>query len=754
MKPNIRLNNGLHALCKHAAIFVSGAYCLTAPVSAQTTAEDEVIELSPFEVRADRDRGYIATTQISATRLQTEIRELPFFLSVVTPELIRDTGADTLDSMLRFVPGVQQRPQQAFYDTGFFMRGQEVNFIFRDGLRLFRSPAPDNVERVEVLKGPAAVLYGESAPGGGINFISKLPRWDNIASVELRADSFGYFSSLVDVNSVVRENNVAARMVVSGGYGDGWHDLETRRHWMVAPSVTFRYAPGSQLTLSLEHFENYRRNHLNNGFFAWNGPDDVGGVAPDGSSMRPIGIHPSMRMTDNPFANSYYDEFNTMLIGDLQHRFSQWITYRGVVAYSRGQAETAGAVVNDRPMRTNGAGGTLIDADVLNGQVMRVTTNFNSEAVLRNEVVLSNDRNSPIYVRTLLGMDYIDARFRLRRMANENRFNASTVGQQPFYLAYNARTGERFGLAVPGAVNLRDQELVTQTYEGNKRYGYYAISQIRMLNDDLNLLLGVRHHRLDRTNLANNTAVGKTSATTPQFGVSYNITAEITAFASYSESFRPQLGNDARGNPFSPLQGEGFDFGVKVSLLDDRVIGTISAFENTLTGLIRSDFSFQRPDGTFGGAFSSGEERSRGIDIDLMVEPFRGWQTILGVTFLDTEILSNTQQPQLVGLRTINSAKFYATAWTRYNFRETIEGLWIGGGISHVGGNRVTRYSWAFENSSYTLFDIAAGYSTEIGGLGVSAQINLRNVFDKNYFVHEAFPGRPRDLAISLRVEF
>jgi len=175
------------------------------------------------------------------------------------PEII------AVDDRRYLMPGVQQRPQQAFYDTGFFMRGQEVNFIFRDGLRLFRPPAPDNIERVEVLKGPAAVLYGESAPGGGINFISKLPRWNNAGSVELRLDSHGFASTLIDVNSVVREDSVAARFVVSGGYGDGWHDLEERNQWMVAPSLIIKFAPRSQLTLSFEHFENNRDNHVNNG---------------------------------------------------------------------------------------------------------------------------------------------------------------------------------------------------------------------------------------------------------------------------------------------------------------------------------------------------------------------------------------------------------------------------------------------------------------------------------------------------------
>lgn len=758
MKPITKhtITTGLDHL--KAGLFATAAALLAASqgqlAAQQDAAANEVFDLAPFEVQAGTDRGYVATTQISATRLQTPIRELPFSLAVVTPELIEDTGADTLESMLRFVPGIQQRPQQAFYDTGFFMRGQEVNFIFRDGLRLFRTPAPDNIERVEVLKGPAAVLYGESAPGGGINFISKLPRWSNAGSVELRVDSNGFASTLIDVNSVVREDSVAARFVVSGGYGDGWHDLEERSQWMVAPSLIIKFAPRSQLTLSLEHFQNNRDNQVNNGLFAWIGPNDIGGTAPDGSTKRPIGIHPAMEITDNPFANGFHEEFNTMAIADLQHQFTDWLTYRGVLGFSRGEAHTAGALVNDRPMRTNGNGGDLINADIMNGQVMRVTKNFNAETVFRNEFVLSNSRDSAVYSRLLVGMEYVNARFKLSRMADQNKYNASTVGQAPYYLAYNARTGERFGLAIPGAVDLTNEHLVPQTYEGNDRYGYYAIGQFKALDDRLNVLLGVRYHELDRENLLSGTKTGETDATTPQYGISYNISDSITAFASYSESFRPQLGSDALGNPFPPLQGEGFDLGVKVSLLEDRLVGTVSAFENTLTGLLRVDFSFLKPDGTFGGVFASGEERSRGIDIDLMYEPFKGWQTILGFTFLDAEVLSNTQQPQLKGLPTINAADFYATLWTRYNFQESLEGLWIGGGLSHVGGDRIARYSWAFKNDSYTLFDLAIGFDTRFKGYDLSAQLNIRNISDETYFVHEAFPGRPRDVALSVRIGF
>jgi iron complex outermembrane receptor protein len=749
MNPRMRSTNHNQAMKPTKTLITSTLALACVPFAAiaqETADEDAVFELSPFEVNQLNDRGYIASTQVTGTRLNMPIKDLPFFLSVLTEDFLADTAVTSVHEALRFVPGVQPRPSANYQDTGFFMRGQSVDFVFRDGLRAFRPPSTDNIERVEVLKGPAAVLFGESSPGGGINFISKKARFTDFGMLTLETGSYGRMKSMVDINSTVRDDKLAFRFVGSWEDGDAFTDFEEKTRWMIAPSLLFKPFENSRIEVSFEKFSIERDGHLWNGHFAWRGADNVGGLAPDGSTNAIDEIHPGMDLSDNMFANSFYEDDNTALIITYEQGITDWLRNRFSYAYTDGDNMNAGPVVNDRPLAT--------DPNILNLVVARVSGNRNTERVLRNELLATYEGAGGTH-SLLIGYEDVKDVFHRREMVNNNKFRDDA---NPLYIAYNAATNTLYGAALPGAIDLRDEELRSTTRQRAERTGMYATLQSRMVDDRLVLLAGVRRHEYDRYNMLaaeGSQFDGSASDTTPQVGASFAVLPNVTVFASYSESYRPQLGNDALDNPFPPLTGEGYEGGVKVELLDGKLVGTVSYFDLTLTGLIRTDFSFVKPDGTTGGNFASGEEQSKGFDVDLVYSPIPNWQTVIGLTLLDTEILNNTQQPQLIGLRTVNAAEVYATLWSKYTFTDGgMDGLWIAGGASYTGGGRITRYSWAFTNDSYTLVDIAAGYRFEARSVPMELQLNVKNILDERYYVYDSMPGSPIEWQVSLRMEF
>jgi iron complex outermembrane receptor protein len=623
-------------------------------------------------------------------------------------------------------------------------------------LRSFRPPSSDNIERVEVLKGPAAVLFGESAPGGGINFISKKARFTDMASLQLQAGSFSRMKGVVDLNSVIRDDVLAFRFVGSYEDSESFTDFEKNTRWMVAPSLVYRPFDGTRIEISYEMYDVERDGHLWNGAYMWKGPDNLGGNAFDGGTGGSIGVHPAFDLDDNVFPNSFYEDQNQAFIAVWEQQVTDWLLNRLVFAYTDGDNQNGGAIVNDRALVFGSPGDPdyVFDPDTLNMVVARAGGNRNTERVLRDELVAMFDGAGGTH-SLILGYGDVEDRFTRRSMVNNNKYRDNA---DPYAIAWNAVTKEYFGMAVPGAIDLRDEELKEDIKQRADRTGLYATLQSRLMEDRLVLLAGIRRHEYERYNLLNapgNQSDGDVSDTTPQLGVSFEVVPAVTVFGSYSESYRPQLGEDELGGAFDPLAGEGYEAGVKVELMEGKLVGTASYFDNTLTGLLRFDWNFVKPDGTTGGLFSSGEEQSKGVDFDLVYSPIPNWQTVIGLTLLDTEILSNKQTPSIEGLRTINAAETYATLWSKYTFTEgDMEGLWIAGGMSYTGGGRIARYNWAFTHGSYTLVDLAAGYKFSAGNMPMEIQVNAKNITDERYFVYDTMPGRPFEWQLTLRMEF
>ena len=243
-----------------ALIAVSAAPLWAQPAALTTDDEEEVTKLTPFEVSSEKDYGYLKTNAATATRIGMEIQKVPMNISVISREFLDDTNARSLTDLFRYsaaasgdtrfkmrVPANEATPQ-----GGFTMRGFQVNTLMRNGVFRYVSHNLDNVERVEVVKGPASVFFGQGYPGGVINYITKRPSFTRIPTeLTYQIDDNSGHKLKIDNNTVLSKK-AAFRFVGAWQDLQGERRFEYHKNFNFTPSLTLKPHDSGKLTINLE----------------------------------------------------------------------------------------------------------------------------------------------------------------------------------------------------------------------------------------------------------------------------------------------------------------------------------------------------------------------------------------------------------------------------------------------------------------------------------------------------------------------
>ena len=243
----------------------------TASTTSRLATDEGVEVLSPFEVKTDKDYGYLKTNSMTATRIGMEIQKVPLNISVISEEFLKDTNARSLTDLFRYsaassgdtrfamrIPANEATPQGAFT-----MRGFQVNNLMRNGVFRYISHNFDNVERVEVVKGPASVFFGQGYPGGVINFVTKRASFTAIPTdVSYQVNSDSGQRSTIDHNAVLSKK-AALRVVGSWEDTQGERRFEYRKGITVSPSVTINPLSSGMLKITAEMEYSQKKYNLN-----------------------------------------------------------------------------------------------------------------------------------------------------------------------------------------------------------------------------------------------------------------------------------------------------------------------------------------------------------------------------------------------------------------------------------------------------------------------------------------------------------
>ena len=700
---------------------------------ARATPSRRAMQPPPMPTRAERAAAEAVVLNAaklnyrampSATTLRSGASPLDTAQSVnVVPEqVIRDQLPRNIDDALANVSGVTQANTLAGTQDAVMRRGFGDNrdgSIMRNGMPLVQGRSLNAaVESVEVLKGPASLLYGIMDPGGIVNTISKRPELYQHGSVTLLGSAYANdrtgADGTIDVTGPIGDGGLAYRFIGYGVSEDYWRNFGRHREMLVAPSLAW-YGDMTTVQLNYEHRE----------FIT---PFDRGTAFVNGA---PLAI-PATRRLDEPF-NNMWGQSDLVQASVEQKLNDDW---KLTAAYS-------------------------YNTETFSANQLRITA-INATTGLETR---SNDGTWGSLSRVSYGTSYVQGSFWLGGLRNEVLFGGDaqyrTIYRQdlirqtvstPFNI-YNPV----YGLIQPGTtISATDSE---QT----DKLGQYSLflQDTLHLTDRLALIGGVRY--MDYEQIAGrgrpfkaNTNVAADKVL-PLGGAILKLNDQLSLYASYTQSLKPNWtiaplsGGVVLGSNIAPEQGTSWETGVKFDL-DKRLSGTIAVYDidksNVLVSQLNASNVLEYT--------TAGKVRSRGAEVDVTGRLTQAWSMIGSYGYTDARV---TDDPTYRGKRLQNVALNTASLYLVYDFGTAVPGkLRLGGGARYV-GDRAGDAANSFVMPSYVVADLFATYETKHQNLPVIYQLNVKNLFDNVYYpsansVLNVAVGDARRVSLAATVKF
>ncbi|MBD2253836.1 TonB-dependent siderophore receptor [Nostoc parmelioides] len=674
------------------------------PPEEPAAQQDEPIELV---VTAEQD-GYRVPTATTATKTDTPLRDIPGSIQVIPRRILEDQKTTRIQEALENISGVRKQGNLGGSDAGGYkIRGFDQDGNFRNGFNdndFYSSVDTANIDRIEVLKGPASVLFGQAEPGGIVNIVTKQPLSTPYYSAEFNIGNYGFYRPSFDISGPLTDDgSVLYRLNVAYQNAGSFRDYNFTERVFVAPVITWNISDRTTLTFDLEY--------LNNSYLFDRGLPSIGD--------RPAPI-PISRFIGLP--QSVYEDSNLRVGYRLEHEFSQDWQLRNAFSFVSGRLAGDYAI----------GGNDLVD-----------------------------DQFAPIFI----GRDSFSRKIYTLQTELVGRFKTGTIVHQPLIgVELRRNTWEYTSFDVADLIQLDifnpnyDVDLPDipdeQTFSYTTRrdtLGIYIQDQITFA-DNLKVLIGGRFDAFQReeTGFAETTTEESLSAFSPRVGIVYQPIQPISLYASYTQSFKPDrfFGLSATNEPFKPTRGTQYEVGIKADI-SEKLSATLAAYQITKTNVVTDDPN--NPDPNF--SIQVGEQRSIGIELDISGEILPGWNIIASYTY--TDAITSKDNTIAVGNRIDNVPEHAASLWTSYELQSgDLKGLGFGLGLYYVGD----RYA-DLENTSimpsYFRTDSAIYYKQDNWRLA----LNFRNLFNETYYEtsqarNTIYPGAPFTVIGSFSIQF
>lgn len=699
--------------------------------------------------------GYVASRSIVATKTDTPILETAQSISVIGRKQIEDQNALTINQALRYTPSVTTEQRGGAGSTRleqFSIRGFTAP-IFLDGLSLpgsrDASPSVDpfRLERVDIIKGPASVLYGQSGPGGIVNLVSKLPRFVQHGEIFVQGGGFDEVRGGFDVGGPIAAeagplaDQFAYRVIGLGWKGDGPAVTTQVERFFISPSITWRPSADTSLTV----IGNYQRDPFS-GFYG--GVPAVGSLFPRNFGNGVIGRLP-VDFYDGDRGIERSDRTQASVSYIFDHRFSDHLRFHSAARFLHTEGDYRSVYTNfdDRlngpftsgPILSRFTGGTRVGIDAF---------------TIDNNAVATFDTG--IFSHTaLLGIDH-------------RSFETRTLSG-PFVLAPSQNL-----LAPNYEMNIAFPAFTANSRITAEQTGIYFQDQVKF--DRLVLTLGGRYDRALQSGPTRNLNTGAVTeqnvpadAFTGRASLLYLFDSGFAPYVSYSEAFEPIVNGrifdtalGSEGRIPDPISSNQYEAGIKYQPPGTDILLTAAAFD------IRRSNSTNTDPVNRGFVVQTGEIGVQGIEFEARANLAEGLTLIGGFSLLDvrnTADLSFTtnaltgQQVPIVGRRPVQVPDSTASMFVDYRFTSgPLIGFGLGGGVRYLGP------SWgdpanSFQVPASVLVDAVASYDLKYLDpklQGFTMQINAQNLLDEQYvtgcFTYSGcYYGLPRTVYATLR---
>ncbi len=652
------------------AIARNGGYALRrAPESrsGRPAELERVIVTGARETATGPANGYLATRSATAMKSDTAIMDTPASVSVVTQQQIEAQATRSIGEALRYVPGVAVEFDgvDSRFDTMAFRGFNAGSTTWLDGIKMDGGTGAGNnwtlpqvdpytLERIEVLKGPASVVYGQVVPGGMVNLVTKRPVREPLRNIDLTLGAPEQKRASVDLGGALGETGIAAwRLLALQSDTDSRMDHVNRKRTMVAPSATLPLGQDGEVTL----MASWQRDR--------GGSDYVWLPAYGTLYDNPNGKIPLSRFIGEPGFDQF-DRDQASIGWSAEYFLTDSWTIRQNLRLQRIKT-TMASVTSDMYSEDDPSEG---------GWDWRTINRYANKGTGTSRALgVDNQSEWRIPVgeaqhTILAGVDFHRSSFdALRETAD-----VGPAGSGGLFDLYNPVYGASIGPLSPlSAINSKSRQI-----------GFYLQDQIHL--NRWRLVAGLRHDRSvisgETRRRGNATDIGQhDNATTWRLGALYRFDNGWAPYISYSTSFEPVSGATAEGTPFKPMRGKQIEAGIKYQPGNADWMASLSAFDLRQTNRLTDDPVHGFPD-----QVQSGELRSRGIELEATGRLSPNWSIIGSYALLDTKVTSS-EIPEELGKPALFVPKHHAALWVDYTFtgRSAISGTVVGLGVRHVG---------------------------------------------------------------------
>ncbi|WP_172295454.1 TonB-dependent siderophore receptor [Pseudoruegeria sp. HB172150] len=646
---------------------------------------------------ADTSNSYALPEMRSATKTDTPVVETPQALTVLTRKQFDDQNTQTVGQALRYTSGVLSEVDASTRYDSVFLRGfggfgtasQFVSFL--DGLRLPRGQAfaqsaidPFVLDRVDVLKGPSALLYGYGNPGGLVNMVSRSPDGTTGGEARLEFGSYGRVQAGFEQHGVLAKDGSLQYSFAAMGRGAGsrYDDVDEARY-ALAPTLVWQPSDRTRLT-----FGAYWQSDPEGGYFNSIYPTFL---APDFADE----LNRDLNVGDPDFDS--FDRTQWGVYAGLEHGVAPNLTLRSKLRFANVQADMQG---------------------------IQMAAPISATGDLTRLAVMSEEEIKGFAWDTNLEYTFASGAVSHRLLAGVDLMRNESDWQYAYALAPILNVTAPVYGGVPGPfVPLSDSLQTTwQT-------GIYVTDQLSF--GKFRAVLGARHDWIEtesENRLAVVTTTQDSEATSYRAALLYLFDSGVAPYVSYATSFEPVIGVDAGGDPFVPTRSEQFELGLKYQPAGIDALFTLSAFDITQENVLT-------PGSVPGFSIQTGEVRSRGLEFEARGQVTPQLELIGALTLLDTEVTESTDA-SIIGNRPQAVPEYFGSIWLNYAFEGSLDGFELGGGVRFVGSSYGDDAN-TVKADGYTLVDLAIRY--DLGQAnpaldGMEATLNVRNLFDETYY--------------------
>jgi iron complex outermembrane receptor protein len=696
--------------------------------------------------------AYRVPDATTATKMNAPIMETPASVQIVPQQVLLDQQASSLAKAVENVSGV--RSFDSTYVGGndqFQIRGFSTSYVYLDGLRL-QGGLPGtsslvNVERVEVLKGPASILYGRADPGGIVNIVTKKPLATPQYSLSQSFGSYDSYRTTLDATGpLTKDETLLYRVTAEMDHDGSFRETDFSRNYFISPVVRWNIDAGTYLSVNLQY--NHQVIPFDAGHFAYTKYDPLSLL---------FGVGPAAGL---PRERTFNDRFSSSRVDVLKfgyewsHKFDEnWaLTNR-----------FEGLDYQDHTFLVVPTGFDSASPTTL--RRIAIENNDSRHVITTNLDLTGKFETFGIEHMALVGADYLSER------SFNSFFGSSKIRQSSIDYLFPIHS------FTPTQTGLYDNWNAGQTsLYRNEWFGVYAQDRLT-LPHDVFFLAGVRYDRGHNHSNAfdgNLEKLGNNSErVTPRFGLLWRPIPELSVYGSYLENFGQAGGlSGPAGLQQRILPSESaqqWEVGVKTELLDKRLSATLAFFDLTKKNVAAADPNPALA--AIGYRTALGEVRSRGIELDVAGEILPGWKLIGSYSYIDAAVIKDSgiiSDPlgnvvSVDGYRGFvmpDISRHMGNLWTTYEIQDgDWRGLKFGGGVN--GRSKALGDSLnSFHVPSYAIFSLLAAYSWTIGGYRLTAQLNVENLADTRYYPTGSRGslgvnvGAPRTLKGVIRVDF